>query len=159
MSIKTESNVDPRKLGAKCDECPFSKNLRPNKPVLGKGPAVPEGVLIGEGPSREDAETGRPFVGSTGRQLDLLLAEAGLVRSRLFLGNATCCHPPPQARTKPAFRKAVQACWPALVAQLATFDENTPTFAMGQWAVLSLTGKDKGVLTARGFIRQEFKLP
>jgi uracil-DNA glycosylase family 4 len=148
---------DPRDLGARCKECPFAKNGAPSRPVLGEGPKNPVALLVGEGPGREEAETGRPFVGITGQQLDEELLAAGLPRTKLFIVNATCCQP--TGRSLSDFRKAVVACNPALIAQLKRLPKNIPTLAMGRWAMFALTGKDRGIALARGFIRDEWTIP
>lgn len=44
-------------------------------------------VFVGEAPGREEERAGRPFVGPAGRNLDTLLAEAGLPRDRVYITN------------------------------------------------------------------------
>ena len=122
-------------------------------PVMGTGPTFPEGVLVGEGPGREEAEEGQPFVGSTGRELDAALAKAGLLRSRMYLLNATCCQPPP-SKSEPMMERAVACCAPAFRAQLYKVPATVPVFAMGRWAAAAVTGQSKGVMESRGFIRE-----
>lgn len=148
---------DPRRLGARCDICPFAKKGLPNKPVMGEGPARPEGILLGESPGRDEAEVGRPFVGPTGRQLNEELREAGFERSKLFVLNSVCC-PPPAQKDEKAMYQALNACSPALVAQLRKFDPTTPVLALGRWAYVALTGQTRGVMHARGFVRADFRI-
>lgn len=152
------SKNDPRRLGAMCAACPFAKQGVPNKPVLGEGSLRPVGILVGEGPGREEAEVGRPFVGVTGRALDEELLRAGLLREKLFIVNATCCIPV-QGKTEAQMAKAVECCRPALLKQLEQFDPETPVFAMGRYAYTGLTGVAKGVMAARGFVRENWKIP
>lgn len=146
--------------GSKCHECPFGRDgLPPHRPVLAERPKGDVlGLLVGEGPGREEVEQGRPFVGPTGRELDLALAEVGLSRSRLLVINATCCRPPP-GKADALMRKACDACRPAFLAQLATVPKATPVFAMGRWARYQLTGKATGLFEHRGFIDAEYRLP
>lgn len=42
--------------------------------VIGEGAPDADIMFIGEGPGREEDETGRPFVGAAGRLLDKMLA-------------------------------------------------------------------------------------
>ena len=49
-------------------------------PVFGEGPLMPQLMLIGEAPGREEAAAGHPFVGKAGRQLNELLELAGIAR-------------------------------------------------------------------------------
>lgn len=143
-------------LGPDCERCPYAKEGQPDRPVLGEGPSNPIGILVGEGPGREEVEAGRPYVGITGRQLDDELFAVGLLREKLFIVYATMCWP--TKRGERESRLAAQCCRPALLRALKPFDPSTPTFAMGKWAVFALTGKDKGVMGARGFVRSSFEL-
>lgn len=43
--------------------------------VAGQGPAHPRVMLIGEAPGRQEAQTGVPFVGASGKELMKLIAE------------------------------------------------------------------------------------
>lgn len=102
-----------------------------------------------------EAETGRPFQGPTGDMLTDHLIEHGLRRSTLFIVNATCC-PPPIGKTETMMRKAVEACRPALIAQLARFEPLPPVLAMGKWAghALAIKKNLKGIMNTRGFVRE-----
>jgi DNA polymerase len=51
-------------------------------------------MFIGEGPGFHENEQGRPFVGAAGTFLNELLAEAGLKRSEVWIGNVVKCRPP-----------------------------------------------------------------
>ena len=62
--------------------------------VPGEGPAEAEIMFIGEGPGFHENEQGLPFVGAAGKFLDELLAEAGLLRSDVWIGNVVKCRPP-----------------------------------------------------------------
>jgi len=65
-----------------------------NKSVPGEGPANAEIMLIGEGPGFNENEQGRPFVGAAGNFLNELLAQAGLKRADVWIGNVVKCRPP-----------------------------------------------------------------
>ena len=119
------------------------------------GPAKAVGILVGEGPGREEAEQGKPFVGATGQALDEELMRAGLIREQLRIVNATLCQPT-QPKKEAEMAAAVQACRPAFIAQLKRCE--APVLAMGKWSAVALTGRDKGVLNARGFIRWDYRL-
>lgn len=62
-------------------------------PVFGEGPDSPGVMFIGEAPGGEEAASGHPFVGKAGRQLDQLLAGAGIDRSRVYVTNAVKFRP------------------------------------------------------------------
>lgn len=56
-------------------------------PVIGEGSHTAKIVFVGEAPGKNEALTGRPFCGSAGKVLDLLLAEAGLKREEIYITN------------------------------------------------------------------------
>lgn len=62
--------------------------------VPGEGSPDAEVVIVGEAPGAREDKTGRPFVGSAGKLLDTLLAEAGLVREQVFITNVVKARPP-----------------------------------------------------------------
>jgi uracil-DNA glycosylase len=62
--------------------------------VPGDGPVTARVVLVGEAPGAREDATGHPFVGSAGRFLDSLLAEAGLTREEVFITNVVKARPP-----------------------------------------------------------------
>ena len=84
--------VDPRTLGAKCDECPLNNPDFP--PVLGTIPLNPLYAIVGEAPGPTETSTGVPFDGPTGKLLTTLLQGTGIDRSRAIITNAVCCQPP-----------------------------------------------------------------
>lgn len=75
-----------------CQKCALHRSRK--KAVPGEGPANAEIMLIGEGPGFHENEQGRPFVGAAGQFLDELLAQAGLKRSDVWIGNVVKCRPP-----------------------------------------------------------------
>ena len=144
--------VDPRELGAKCSKCPFARGGRPFQPVMGEGPKNALGIIVGESPGREEAEKGRPFVGSTGQELDEALKTVGLPRTKLFIVNAMACRPP-KSKTEGMMRKAMKCCRPAVKAQIRGIRAKS-VFAAGKWAIESATKSSKGMKTRRGFIEE-----
>lgn len=63
------------------------------RPVFGEGPLSPQLMLIGEAPGAEETLQGRPFVGKAGKNLDGLLALAGIPRQEVFVTNAVKFRP------------------------------------------------------------------
>lgn len=63
-------------------------------PVFGEGNAEhPLIMFIGEAPGREEAASGRPFVGKAGKQLDNMLLTADIDRQRVFVTNTVKYRP------------------------------------------------------------------
>ena len=77
---------------AVCEKCALYHSRKNSVP--GEGPANSEIMFIGEGPGFYENEQGRPFVGAAGQFLDQLLAQAGLKRSEVWIGNVVKCRPP-----------------------------------------------------------------
>jgi uracil-DNA glycosylase family 4 len=75
-----------------CTRCELHRTRK--QAVPGEGPADSEIMLIGEGPGFHENEQGRPFVGAAGKFLEELLAQAGLKRSDVWIGNVVKCRPP-----------------------------------------------------------------
>ena len=75
-----------------CTSCVLHKTRK--KSVPGEGPANCEIMFIGEGPGMNENEQGRPFVGAAGQFLEQLLAQAGLKRPDVWIGNVVKCRPP-----------------------------------------------------------------
>ncbi|MEK7586731.1 MAG: uracil-DNA glycosylase [Patescibacteria group bacterium] len=63
-------------------------------PVIGEGSHSAEIVLVGEAPGQNEAKTGRPFCGASGRVLDKLLESAGLARAKVYITNIVKDRPP-----------------------------------------------------------------
>jgi len=75
-----------------CTACTLHQTRK--RSVPGEGPANSEIMLIGEGPGFNENEQGRPFVGAAGKFLEELLAQAGLRRMDVWIGNVVKCRPP-----------------------------------------------------------------
>ncbi len=100
-----------------CTSCILHKTR--NKSVPGEGPADSEIMLIGEGPGFNENEQGRPFVGAAGKFLEELLAQAGLKRTEVWIGNVVKCRPPGNRDPLP---DELAACNLYLERQIAAID-------------------------------------
>lgn len=79
-----------------CRKCPLWKG-RLNA-VPGEGRPDAKVLVVGEAPGRNEDLEGRPFVGAAGKNLEALLAEAGLSRADVFITNVVKCRPPMNRR-------------------------------------------------------------
>ena len=75
-----------RDAAAGCRGCDLW--LGATQTVFGEGPAGAEIMLVGEQPGDQEDRAGHPFVGPSGRLLDLALEEAGIDRDRVYVTNA-----------------------------------------------------------------------
>lgn len=63
-------------------------------PVIGEGNHDAKIMFVGEAPGRNEAKTGRPFVGAAGKILDELLASVDIPRSDVYITNIVKDRPP-----------------------------------------------------------------
>jgi DNA polymerase len=113
-----------------CTKCPLHEGRK--KSVPGEGPANAEIMFIGEGPGFHENEQGRPFVGAAGKFLDQLLAQAGVTRADVFIGNVVKCRPPGNRDPQPEELAAcdnyleaqIEAINPSIIVTLGRFSMN-----------------------------------
>lgn len=81
--------------------------------VIGDGNPSADLVFIGEAPGKKEDETGKAFVGGSGRFLDEMLASINLVRRDIYITNIVKYRPPdnrdPSPGEKEAFLPFLQA--------------------------------------------------
>ena len=75
-----------------CSLCPKLVKSR-TRVVWSSGPRQADIMLMGESPGFNEDRDGLPFVGRAGRDLDIMLREAGLQRSSVHITNRIMCHP------------------------------------------------------------------
>jgi DNA polymerase len=97
-----------------CKKCRLWQGAKHGVP--GEGPLTAKVMLIGQNPGAEEDETGRPFVGRSGKFLNKVLAANGLKREELFI-TSIAKHVSPKNR-KP-LPDEVKACLPYLTAQIS----------------------------------------
>jgi len=102
---------------AVCQKCALYHSRK--NAVPGEGPANSEIMFIGEGPGFHENEQGRPFVGAAGNFLNELLAEAGLKRPEVWIGNVVKCRPPGNRDPLP---EELTACNEYLERQITAID-------------------------------------
>ena len=85
LFVETHSLSTLAEEEAGCTRCPLYKNA--TQVVPGEG-SPQSRVLIGEQPGDEEDLSGRPFVGPSGKLLDIALERAGVARDKCFVTNA-----------------------------------------------------------------------
>ncbi|MCC6453942.1 MAG: uracil-DNA glycosylase [Caldilineaceae bacterium] len=80
---------DARAASLRCIRCPLSAGR--NQVVFGAGNPQAAIMLIGQGPSLTDDNTGLPYTGPAGEFLDTALHQAGLSREEVWLTNLHKC--------------------------------------------------------------------
>jgi uracil-DNA glycosylase len=97
-----------------CVSCPLHEGR--THVVPGGGNIDAKIMLIGEAPGRNEDETGQPFVGMAGKNLDKLLERAGVHRADVFICNVVKCRPPNNRKPEPV---EMDACAHFLQEQIA----------------------------------------
>lgn len=120
------------------------------KYIPGIGPLAPKIVIVGESPSYDEVNTGKPFTGPSGKELNTLLKEAGISRDECWITN-TCKYyvtPSPRDRKIPFTVRAKQDGI-NLEEQINDLQSEinqlrpTTVLALGATALWALTGKTK----------------
>lgn len=65
-----------------------------NMPVIGEGSHFASIMFVGEAPGKNEAKTGRPFVGAAGKFLNELLESVGIKREDVYITNIVKDRPP-----------------------------------------------------------------
>ena len=125
-----------------CTKCVLHESRK--KAVTGEGPADAEIMFIGEGPGFHENEQGRPFVGASGKFLDQLLEQAGLLRGEVFIANVVKCRPPGNRDPRP---EEVDKCSPFLQAQIRAIEPKV-IVALGRHAGILLSRREDMTLRA-----------
>ena len=102
---------------AACQMCPLAQT-RTNT-VPGEGSHTAEIMFVGEGPGREEDESGRPFVGRAGRFLDELIESLPMRREDVYIANIVKCRPP---NNRDPERSEVDQCSNYLLRQIDIID-------------------------------------
>ena len=135
--------VERRALG--CTRCPLAAGR--STVVFGEGDPHAPLMVVGEGPGREEDLQGRPFVGRSGHLLDrLLLEEAGLERSSVYIANVVKCRPPNNRDPLPP---EIDACRPYLESQISLIDP-VVILTLGNFASRTLLATTEGITRLRG---------
>ncbi|MEM1564205.1 MAG: uracil-DNA glycosylase [Candidatus Bathyarchaeia archaeon] len=131
-----------------CKKCGLWRSRK--NAVPGEGDSNAKVMLIGEAPGYREDVKGKPFVGAAGKFLDLLLAEAGLSRSKVFIGNILKCRPPGNREPAPA---EIEACTPFLDRQIGAIKPKL-IVTLGNYSTAYIFAKAgilfKGITEARG---------
>jgi uracil-DNA glycosylase family 4 len=128
-----------------CTLCPLHKDAE-FVCLLGEGPKQCDVMIIGEAPGQREDDSGRPFVGRSGRLLMEMLDKVGLRRQDVFITNAVSCRPPSNRTPK---KKEIEACKKWLKYQIAMVKPkfiltlgNVPLFSLlGLTGIKKLRGK------------------
>lgn len=101
-------------------------------PVIGEGNHHADIMFIGEAPGKNEAETGRPFCGASGKLLDKLLEAVDIPRKEVYITNIVKDRPPnnrdplPEELSlyAPFLDRQIEIIKPSAIATLGRFSMN-----------------------------------
>lgn len=129
---------------AACHRCSLHEGVN-TVCVWGRGNKQADIMLIGEAPGEEEDITGKPFQGSSGKQLDKCLEKANLSRAEVYVANAIKCRPP---GNRDPTQAEISACFPYLAEEIMAVKPKV-IVCVGRWALKALTGEES-LSRARG---------
>jgi DNA polymerase len=103
-------------------------------------------MLVGEAPGRDEDIQGLPFVGRSGKLLDLMLAAIGLDRTSVYIANIVPWRPP--GNRTPTSQES-QICMPFIRRQIELADPDI-LVCLGGPSAQGLLGVKDGIMRARG---------
>lgn len=130
-----------------CTRCALSGGR--TQVVFGVGNPSADLMFVGEGPGREEDLRGEPFVGRSGKLLDLLMRqEIGLERDQCYIANVVKCRPPGNRDPLPL---EIDACRPYLERQVELVAPKV-VVTLGNFATRTLLETAEGIRKVRGHV-------
>ena len=131
---------------SKCLQCPL--NGYATKVRGESANERPKIAFIGEAPGREEDESGHPFVGAAGKELDRVLAKGGIHRHNAYVTNIVSCRPPNNDLDSPEGIEAQESCRPGFEEELAIL------YKLGVRTLVPLGAKPTSALGIQGAIHK-----
>jgi uracil-DNA glycosylase family 4 len=103
-------------------------------------------MFVGEAPGREEDIEGLPFVGRSGKLLDLMLHAVGLDRTQVYIANVVPWRPP--GNRDPSLHET-SICLPFIQRQIELVDPQI-LVCLGKPSAVTLLGITDGIRKARG---------
>jgi uracil-DNA glycosylase len=103
-------------------------------------------MFVGEAPGRDEDIEGLPFVGRSGKLLDLMLAAIGLDRSKVYIANVIPWRPPGNRTPTP---QETQVCLPFIRRQIELVNPDL-LVTLGNPSTQALLGTRDGIMRTRG---------
>lgn len=129
-----------------------------------EGPAGAKIMLVGEAPGEVEAEIGKPFRGTAGKTLDILLRQAGIFREKCLVTNVAREQPPGNRvefffdDKKMTVPKPILREWLDLLKSEIQLYKPNIVIALGRTALWALT-KQSGIAANRGYVMESSLVP
>jgi uracil-DNA glycosylase family 4 len=129
---------------ATCTRCRLAQGR--TQVVYGTGNPNADLMFIGEAPGYHEDKQGEPFVGPAGQLLNRMLAEIGIAREDVYIGNVLKCRPP---GNRDPYPDEPDACRPWLDEQVLLIDPRV-IVTLGNWATRYILGRQVSISRVRG---------
>src|SRR4051794_24049039 len=144
-SARSAASLDElRAILARFDGCALKATAK--QLVFSDGNPKSRLMFVGEAPGREEDIEGLPFVGPSGKLLDLMLAAIGLDRQSAYIANIVPWRPPGN-RTPTPQESAI--CLPFILRQIELVDPDV-LVCLGNPSTQTLLSLKEGITRTRG---------
>lgn len=126
------------------DGCPLKRTA--TQLVFADGNPAAKVMFVGEAPGRDEDVQGLPFVGRSGRLLDLMLASIGLDRTSAYIANVIPWRPPGNRTPTP---QETAICLPFIRRQVELADPDI-LVCLGGPSAQALLNASEGITKLRG---------
>lgn len=144
LAPKAASLDELRMLLESFDGCALKSTA--TKLVFADGNPQAKLMLVGEAPGREEDLEGLPFVGASGKLLDLILAAVGLDRTSVYIANIIPWRPP--GNRDPSSQET-QICLPFIKRQIELVDPDI-LVCLGKPSSQAVLDLKDGIIKTRG---------
>ncbi|HUI97144.1 MAG TPA: uracil-DNA glycosylase [Xanthobacteraceae bacterium] len=138
------SLAELREILARFEGCELKRHAK--QLVFADGNPEANIMFVGEAPGREEDLEGRPFVGRSGKLLDLMMKAIGLDRTNAYIANIIAWRPPGNRTPTP---QESQICLPFILRQIELVDPDV-LVCLGGPSSQTLLGFTDGIMKTRG---------
>ena len=144
LAPQAKSLEELRALLDKFDGCALKSTA--TRLVFADGNPKAKIMFVGEAPGREEDLEGLPFVGASGKLLDLILAAVGLDRTSVYIANIIPWRPPGNRDPSP---QETQICLPFIKRQIELVDPDV-LVCLGKPSSQAVLELKDGIMKTRG---------
>ncbi len=144
IAPKAASLEELRALLEQFDGCALKATA--TRLVFADGNPQAKVMFVGEAPGRDEDIEGKPFVGRSGKLLDLMMAAVGLNRSNVYIANIIPWRPPGNRDPSP---QETQICLPFIKRQIELVDPDI-VVCLGKPSSQAVLELKDGIMKARG---------
>jgi DNA polymerase len=148
MASKAASLEELHNILKTFDGCALKKTAK--NLVFADGTPGARVMLVGEAPGADEDREGLPFVGRSGKLLDLMLAAIGLDRSSVYIANIVPWRPPGNRTPTP---QETSICLPFIKRQIELANPDI-LICLGKPSMQTLLNVNEGIKAARGRWRE-----